>query len=112
MNKSMILFSLFVCLMSYSAIALDTLIDNEPLDYVSNQFLDDDNTKLGMLIPAILLVVTIIMFAVDFGAVGVAGSSVCALLLLYMLKIIYLNPVSLISFIIIVIIMIYKIQRG
>ena len=112
MNKSILILSLLFVTFATSIYALDELTDTTNINYVSNGFLDNDDNKVAMLIPAILLVITIIMFAVDFGAVGVSASSICALLLLYFLGIVHFEIVSLTSLIIMIIIMIYKINRG
>lgn len=100
---------LMLVLLSASVFAID-LVDSESHDYSINEFLGSSSNMLGLLIPAILLVVTIITFAIDFGTVGVSAAAATSLIILYFLQIVYINPISLISFIIIVGIMIYKMQ--
>ena len=100
---------LMLVLLSGSVLAAD-LVDSDAHDYSVNEFLGSSSNMLGLLIPAILLVVTIVTFAIDFGTVGVSAAAAASLVILFFLQIVYLNPVSLISFIIIVAIMIYKMQ--
>ena len=116
-NKKIILYSLLALILaSVFAIAAtisddESLFDNHDEDLSINTFLDTSSNKLGLLIPAILLVVTIVMFAIDFGAVGVGITSALSLVILYKLGIIYINVISLSGFIIIIAIVLYKISR-
>ena len=104
-------FVLLTQLVSAIDIGSQTLADSDFIDGVVNEFFTSDSNRLGLLIPAILLVVTIICFSIDFGAVGVSAASALSLLVLFMLKIVYFHPFSLASFILIIVIMIYKISR-
>jgi len=97
-------------LLSISMVFAEDIIDTDRHSYISNNFIDDDNNMVGFLIPAILLTITLITFAIDFGTVGVSLASITSMILLYFLHIIYLNPINLTSLVIIIGIMIYKMQ--
>lgn len=75
-----------------------------------NNFLSSSSNKLSMLLPAIMLVIVIITALIDFGAVGISIGSIGSLFILYLFKIVYINPVSLISFMLMIFILIYKMQ--
>lgn len=110
-NKINILMIVLLSLIAVSPVfAVSSILEQESHDYSINEFLSTSSNKLGLLIPAILLAVTIITFAIDFGTVGVSSASSASLVVLYFLKIVYINPISLISFIIIIGIMSYKMQ--
>lgn len=102
---------ILMLLLSIQVVIGATVVGTDRIDGRTNGLLSTSSNKLGFLIPAIMLAVTIICFAIDFGATGVSMASAISLLVLYLMRIIYIDIVSLASFIIIIIIMVYKISR-
>ena len=89
----------------------NVLIESLRHDFRANLFLSSTSMKASFLIPAIMLVVCLVCFAIDFGVVGVSAVSIVALFILFLLRIVYINPLSLIAFGIMVGIMIYRLTR-
>ena len=112
MKKNMIVFIfLILSILSMGIVfGVDNLAEKDGHSYAINTFLDNNDDMLGLLVPAILLTITLITFAIDFGTVGVSAASLASLIILYYMNIIYINPVNLVSFIIIIGIMMYKMQ--
>jgi len=69
------------------------------------------NELLGFIIPLLLLFITIIMFAVDFGVVGIGTLSSVFLVVGWWLGFIPVHIISLISFILIISIVMFKVTR-
>ena len=102
---------IFMMLLMTFVYATTTLTDTESFNGRVNTLLSDNSTKLGLLFPVMLLFVTMICFAIDFGTMGVGITSIATLILLYLFKIVYFNPVWLTSLIIIIVIMLVKINK-
>lgn len=77
-----------------------------------NRFLENRDSMLNFLIPAIMLLVTLVSFAIDFGTVGVSGVCVVSLVFMTWLGIVYISTGWLIAFVIIIAVMIFKINRA
>ena len=108
MKKQIYILILMIIMVNMIVYAVE--VENRVIDYKINTFLDSNNNMLGLLIPALLLLITLITFSIDFGTVGVSMASVAGLIVLYFMNVIYINVASLTSFVIIIGIMVYKMQ--
>jgi hypothetical protein len=93
------------------AFAAETLFDMAQISYEDMTLISDSSARISMILPALLLAVCLICFAIDFGATGVSFASMGSLVILYLLQIVYVNPVSLVSFVVMTGILIFKISR-
>jgi hypothetical protein len=106
---------LLIVLLSMSSIVLalgtsESLLSNSRYDGRVNLFLATHDSMLNFLIPAIMLFVCLVTFAIDFGTVGVSGVATLSLALLWLLGIVYLNWFSLMTFAVMMVILIFKIN--
>jgi len=71
-----------------------------------------EGSRLGLILPVLLLFITLVMFALDFGVVGIGIISSVAMIMFWFMGIVpFPNPISLISFIIIVLITTFRVVR-
>jgi hypothetical protein len=103
---------LLISLINIAYAATQNQFAAETYDGRQSVFLGTHDSMLNFLIPAILLFVVLVSFAVDFGTVGVSAVSVFSLFLLWVIGIIYLNVASLTTFILMMVILIFKISRS
>lgn len=101
------LYILMIALLSVSVMS-ETLLDSDDLDYNQNALLDNLTTRYNMIFPAILLLIGIVAFALDFGAIGVNVACGLSLIVLKLLNWVYLDYLTLATFIILLSIVIYK----
>lgn len=91
------------------ALGTELLVDSATISDTENQL---ESEWLGIIIPVLLLFITLIMFSIDFGAVGVGTISAVAMIVLWLTGLIPItNPVSLISFVLIIGITTFKVTR-
>jgi len=109
MNKSGI-FLLFLLVSLTGAFAIDEfIIDSASFEDKENAFLNDKESRLAMIVPAMFVIVSIIFFMLDFGAIGVILGSTLGLVICVLVGIVMLDWVTLLSFITLAGILIYKI---
>lgn len=107
MNKTMMV-SVIITLISMTSVLATILIDQEAYDNTSNAFLNAQNSKLSWLLPAVMLVICITMAMIDFGTIGVTIGSMLSLVILYWIGVVYITPITLISFVVMSIILVFK----
>jgi len=109
MNKVGI-YLLFTVLSLSGAFAIDEfIIDSASFEDKDNAFLNDNESRMAMIIPAMFVILSIIFFMLDFGAVGVILGSVFGLAICVLVGIVMLDWVTILSFITLAGILIYKI---
>lgn len=111
MNKNILIGIFILISMATIIVAQDDLLSSTALDKRVNEFTNSSENKIAMLIPALLLVVAIISWSIDFGTTGVTIGAMVSMVLLYWLKLIYINPISLISFSLMFVILVFKMKR-
>ena len=108
MKITYIFMLLFLISLSCINIKAQTVVaSSSEIDYTQNDLITDD-TRLGFLIPSILLLITIVCFAIDFGVVGVGSACLIGLIVLSMLGVVVISWYWLLSFIIITIIILSR----
>ena len=80
------------------------------VDGTINEFLSSSANKVSMIVPAMFLIIAIVAFALDFGAIGVTAGCIISLVCLSLLGIIAINVVSLTSLIVLGVILIFKLN--
>jgi hypothetical protein len=109
MNKLSI-YVLFMVLSLSVAFALDEfIIDSASFEDKENAFLSDKESRMAMIVPALFVIVSIIFFMLDFGAVGVILGSTLGLVICVLVGIVMMDWVTVLSFITLAGILIYKI---
>lgn len=88
-----------------------TLFDSDTLYTPRNEFLSSQDNKLSLLIPALMLMISIVAFAIDFGVVGVVLGCVGGLFVCFLLGIIAISVTSIISLTIMGGIILFKVTR-
>jgi hypothetical protein len=76
----------------------------------ANSLLSSKENRLSMIFPSILLVISLIAVAIDFGAIGVIIASMGSLVILTWLGLVTIGWVPLISFVIMCGLLVFKIQ--
>jgi len=109
--KLLLITILLALTVSPVSFALDTLFESTTLDFRTNDLTDTPQERVSLLFPALLIVVTLVMFALDYGAVGVSLTSLVALGVLNLLGILYFNWVTFISMCIMLAVVIYKLSE-
>ena len=104
----------FMLLLSFVPLvfALDsgTKVGSAELYNDGNVLLNDQNSKIAMIIPAIMVIVTIVCLLIDFGVIGVAAGGILALVALYFMQLIPITLPGMISMVILGIILIFKLR--
>ena len=112
--KRLLLILLLMISLALSVQAYDSsehLLKVTTYDGRQNMFLSTHDSMLNFLIPAIMLFVVLVSFAVDYGTVGVTSMALLSLVLLRVIGIIYVDIVSFSAFIVMMIILILKINQ-
>ena len=111
-NKNILIFGM-VLLFNIMIISADNYIvtGTALLDGTENTFLSSESNRISMIIPALFLIIAIIAFAIDFGAIGVVAGSLISLVGLSAIGIIAVNVVSLTAIIILGIMLIFKFRQ-
>jgi hypothetical protein len=110
MNTKMIF--LFIMLLQFVVLASATehVLVADKYDGRINDFLSQGN-MLNFLVPAILLLVCIVTFFIDFGAIPVTVASIVALVFMNIIGIVYFSWVSFTAFAAMIVIIAAKMQQ-
>lgn len=108
--KRIIFLLLTLCIVIQGALAVNTLIDKEEMDFRTNIFTSTEQQALGSLIPFVLLIVCLVSFMIDFGTVGVTFGSMLGLVASTSIGIINIGIPQVIAFCVMGAILIFKLR--
>ena len=98
-----------ILLISLSQLTMgDDLLGSDYAEWIDNAWLSSEENKLSMILPAVILLVTIVFAMIDLGAIGVTAGSILGLTVLVWLGIVYINPVVFVSYVALSVILIWK----
>ena len=112
LNKVLIYISMLLVLLVPAFALEQVLVGSAQIDGRENKFLEDNTSKLAMLIPVIMLIVALVFFAVDFGVIGVTATLLCALIFVNVIGLLAVSVSSIVSRVIMGAILLYKLAKG
>lgn len=110
MNKLIILLLLFSILLFQVYGDDQIMLERDNLDYTVNPLIATSSDRISMVFPALLLIVAVISFVLDFGCVGVVIGCMGSMVLLWALLILNISLFSVTSFVLMGAILAYKLR--
>ena len=111
-SSFILILSIFIFSASFVSAATEVMVGSDSMNAGDNELVNSPNERLAMIVPALMVIVSIVFFAIDFGAIGVTASCLIGLVAVRIIGIVDINIASVTSAIIMGGILIYKISRG
>jgi len=111
-TNKIFLYLFLLSILSSNIFALEeVLVGADTIDGRTNKFLESDENKLAMIIPATMLIVALIFFAIDFGSIGVIAALLFGLMFVNLIGLLAISVSSIICGTIMGALLLYKLTR-
>ncbi len=100
---------IFLIMLCMPIVFADSLMTNTEMNSINNSLLTTSESRISLIFPVLLLVISIICVMIDFGAIGVILGSMGSMVIITMLGLIVISPASVVSFLLLGGLLLYKV---